>query len=111
MLWWFLPFVNMNWPWACVCPPILSLPRPTLPRPSFRSPQSPGMHQTLLGYLFARGDVYASVLFSQITPRCPPPSPEAYLYVSFAALHVGPSVPSFKMPYICINAWYLSLSF
>ena len=34
-----------------------------------------------------------------------------YVHVSFAALHLGSSVPSFEIPYICVNIQYLSFSF
>ena len=34
-----------------------------------------------------------------------------YVCVSIAALQVGPSVPSFQIPYICVNMQYMSFSF
>ena len=33
-----------------------------------------------------------------------------YVCVSFAALHIGSSVPSFQILYICVKIWYLSFS-
>ena len=34
-----------------------------------------------------------------------------YIYVSFPVLHIGFSLPSFKIPYTCISILYCSLSF
>ena len=34
-----------------------------------------------------------------------------YICVSFAALHIGSSLPSFKIPYTCFNILYLCFSF
>ena len=34
-----------------------------------------------------------------------------YIYVSFAALHIESSLPSFKIPYICVNVFYWCFSF
>ena len=43
-------------------------------------------------------------------PLHPLMNPQSLLYVSvsIAALQIGSSVPSFQIPYICINIWYLS---
>ena len=36
MLWWFLPYIDMNQPWVYMCPPILTPPPTSLPIPSLR---------------------------------------------------------------------------
>ena len=36
ILWWCLPYIDMNQPWVCMCSPILSLPPTSLPTPSLR---------------------------------------------------------------------------
>ena len=51
------------------------------------------------------GNVYVSILFSQIVPRSPPTVQKSvlYVYVSFTALYVGSLVPSFYISHICVN--------
>ena len=39
------------------------------------------------------------------------PKSVLYICVSFSVLHIGLSLPSFKIPYICISILYWSLSF
>ena len=33
ILWWFLPYINMNQPWVYMCPTILNTPSTSLPTP------------------------------------------------------------------------------
>ena len=63
---------------------------------------------------FVYGSIPVSMLFSQII--WPSPSPRVrksllYICVSFAFLHIGSSLPSFYIPYICINILYRCFSF
>ena len=87
-------------------PPLFTLLQST----SFGSPAS--QMKLPLAIYFTFGNVYISVLFSQIIPPhlllCPKVS--SLCCVSFVALHIGLSVPSFKISYMCINI-YLSFSF
>ena len=63
---------------------------------------------------FTLDSILVSMLFSQNIP--PSPSPRVpksllYIYVSFSVLHIGLSLPSFKIPYTCVSVLYWSLSF
>ena len=100
--------------------PILNLPPNSLPIPFLRvvPVHQPWalcfMHQTWTGTYCTYDNIHVSILFSQIIP----PSPSLrvqntvfYICVSFAVLHKGPSLPSFKVPYICINILYWCFSF
>ena len=55
------------------------------------------------------------MLLSQLVPPSPTPNcvhkSALYVCISIAALQVGSSVPSFKIPYKCINIWHLFSSF
>ena len=63
-----------------VSPPILSLPRPTLPCPSFQVAAEPGHPSDSL--VICLGDVYVSVLFSQIAPPSPPTESRSLFFTS-----------------------------
>ena len=64
---------------------------------------------------FTYGDIHISMLSFQIIPPSPSPTESKslffYIYVSFAALHIGSSLPSFWIPCTCTNIQYLCLSF
>ena len=71
-------------------------------------------HRTPTGYLFYTRQC---ICFSAVLSNHPALSfshcvqkSVLYVCVSFAALHVGWSVLSFEIPYICINVWYVSFS-
>ena len=76
ILWWFLPYINMNWPQGCMCPPILNSPTSSLPTPSSGLSQStsfwcPASYIILLLVIyFTYGNVHVSMLFSQISHPC-----------------------------------------
>ena len=76
ILWWFLPYINMNWPQGYICPPILNSPSSSLPTPSSGLSQStsfgcPASYIILvLAIYFTYGNVHVSILFSQISHPC-----------------------------------------
>ena len=80
ILWWFLPYIDMNQPWACMCPPFWTpLPPPSPSHPSgssqcsgFECPVScPGLGLVIY---FTYGSIPVSTLFSQIIPPSPFPT-------------------------------------
>ena len=122
MLSWFLLYTSMNQPQVYICPLPLEPPFHFPPR---LTPL--GCHRVLtLSSLCHRADfhwlshftfgyVYVSVLLSQFTitspfsvssPHLPWPQVTS-LCISTAALQIGSSVPSFQIPYLCVNIWYL----
>ena len=121
MLWWFSPYISFNQPQVYMCPPHPEPFRPpSPPHPSGLS-QSTGFGcpapcaELALVLCLTYGNVRVSVLLPQITPRSPSPTESKSLFFTsvspFVALHVGSLVPSFYIPYTCINIQYLSFSF
>ena len=92
-------------------------PHPEPPTPHPPPPIPPGRHRALAYVRLCLVICLLVVIYMFQCCSLKSPHPllhrvqKSVLYVSIAALHVGSSVPSFKMPYICVNVWYLSLSF
>ena len=115
ILWWFLPYTDMNQPW-CTCvsqsKTLLPLPSPFHPSglsqcTSFECPVS--CIELGLVIYFTYGYIHVSMLVSQIIPPSPSPTVKKsvlYLCDSFAVLHIWSLLPSFKIPYICVNILY-----
>ena len=83
MLWWFLPYINMNQPLVYVCPfplePLSKLvPHPT-PLGCHRAPDLGSLRHTANFHWlsnFTYGNMYVSILLSQFIPPSPPtPAP------------------------------------
>ena len=62
---------------------------------------------------FTYGNIHVLMLVSQIIPPLPSPTESKSLYfisVSFTVSHIGSSLPSFYIPYICVNILYWCFS-
>ena len=100
-------------------PSWISLPNPTPLDPSKLS-QNTGFELPVLyskrplAVCFTYDNVYVSVtlwiLLSLSFPHCVHKS-ALYVSISTAALQIDSSVPSFQIPYVCVNIWYLLFSF
>ena len=97
-------------------PSLLNL-LPTPSHPSRLSQSS--LHHTANSHWlssFTNDKVYASGLLLQFVPPSPFRLPTTlstnllYVHVSIAALQIDSVVPSFQIPYICVNIQYLSFS-
>jgi len=100
--------------------PILKLPShpiPSHPSGSFQctSPEHPvSCIEPGLAIYFTYDNIQVSMLFTQIIPPSPFPTKSKSLFftcVSFAVSHIRSSLPSFWIPYICINILYWCFSF
>ena len=110
----------MSQPWIYMYSPSQS-PLPTsLPIPSLwvfpvHQPQAlVSCIQPGLAICFTLDNIHVSMLFSQIIPPSPSPTESKSLFytsVSLSVLHIGLSLPSFYIPYICISILYQCLSF
>ena len=95
-------------------PSWISLP-PRTPSHHSRLSESTGSSSLHLKFplaiYFTYGNRYVSMLLSQFVPPSSSPTVSASLFSmsvsSIAALQIGSSVPSFQIPYVCINMWYL----
>ena len=97
-------------------PPSHLLPHPIpLGLPSTPALSTCLMHSTWAGDLFhplyytcfnAILSEHPTLAFSHRVPKC-----VLYICISFSTLHIGLSLPYFKIPYLCISILYWSLSF
>ena len=108
ILWWFLPYIDMNQPWVYMCPHP-ELPSHFLPIPSLWVLP---VHWLWVP-CFTYGNIHVLMLVSQIIPPLPSPTESKSLYfisVSFTVSHIGSPLPSFYIPYICVNILYWCFS-
>ena len=100
------------------CPPLLNLPATSNPTP-LGCQRNIGFvllcHAGNFHWLsnFTPGNAYVSVLlsvFPTFFPHCVRKS-VLFVCISIAAFQIGSSVPSFWIPYTCVNIRYLSFSF
>ena len=121
ILWWFLPYIDMNHPQVYTCPP-----RPESHQHLPPHPIPLGCPRALaLGVLLHASKLYwPSVLYvvmymvqccslKSSHPRLLPLSPKVCsLHLClFCCLTYRDIVTIFKIPYICVNIHYLSFSF
>ena len=113
----------MNQPWVYMCPYILNPPPTSLPIPSLRVVPVHQlwvpcfMHWTWTGYLF---HIWKYTCFNAILSNHPTltfsyrvQKSVLYVCVSFAVLHIGSLLPSFKIPYTgpCFKVIFILGSF
>ena len=116
VLCWFLQNISMNEPYMYPCP----LPSPSL---SHSSRLLLSLSLNSLGHT-ANSHQLSSLHWScmllcysiHIPSPLPPYSSHVYksvlhVSVSIAILQLDSSVPSFQIPYVCVNIWYLLFSF
>ena len=122
VLCWFLPSISMNQPQVYLCPlplehPSHCPPLPVLPLQVVTSPSLSSLShpEQILVIYFTQAMSVSNLLFPYILPsHSTPPVMSVSLFsgwVSIAALHIGASVISFQIPYICISIHYLFFSF
>ena len=107
----------MNQPWIYMCSPPSHLPPHPIP---LGLPSAPALSTCLMHPAWA-GDLFHTwwyTCFNAILSEHPTlafshrvQKSVLYICVSFSVLHIGLSLPSFKIPYICISILYWSLYF
>ena len=92
ILWWFLPYIDMNQPWVYMCPPSQT------PHPLSYSSHSSGLFRCTsfecpvscieLGLViyFTYGNIHVSMLVSQIIPPLPSPTESKSLFFTSVSL-------------------------
>ena len=91
ILWWFLPYTDMNQPWVYTCPPSWN-PSPFHPSglsqcTSFECPVS-GIKLELVIY-FTYGNLHVSMLFSKIISPSPSPTESKSLFFISVSLFLS----------------------
>ena len=104
---------------GCTCVPLPEppshLPPHPIPQGQCTSPEHPvSCIEPGLVIYYTHDNIHDSMLFSQIIPPSLSPRVQKsvlYICVSFAVLHIGSLLPSFQIPYICVNILYWCFSF
>ena len=92
ILWWILPYLDMNQSWVYMCPPSWTLLPPPFPSQpselsqctSFKCPVS--CIKLGLVIYFTYGNIHVSMLFSQIIPPSPSPTESKSLFCTSVSL-------------------------
>ena len=120
VLWWFLPYIDMNHPWVYMCSPSwtpVPLPSPSHPSGSSQctSPEhpvsciKPGLaicfYMWQYTYFSAILSDHPTLAFSHRVQNT-----VLHICVSFAISHTGLSLPSVLIPYICVSILYWCFS-
>ena len=115
--WWLLPCINMNWPQVYMCPlhpehPSHLHPH-TIPSGCHRALALGALLHTSNSHWLSISHMLMYICFSAILSNHPTlffsywvQKSVLYVCVSFAALYIGSSVPSFQIPYIRVNKQY-----
>ena len=111
-MWWFLSNTDVNQPQVYMCTPSRTLfPPPSPSHPSGLS-QCAGFECPVscieLGLViyFTNGNIHVSMLLSTHSTLAfshRVQKPVLYICVSFTVSHIGSSLPSFLIPYTCVN--------
>ena len=110
----------MNQPWIYMRSPSWSPPPTSICIPSLwvipvhQARALVSCIQPGLAICFTLDNIHVSMLFSQIISPSPSPIESKSLFytsVSLSVLHIGLSLPSFWIPYICVSILYWCLSF
>ena len=105
ILWWFLPYIDMNQPWVYMCltsrnplpPPSTSHPSGLSQCTSFECPVS--CIELELVIYFTYGNIHVSILFSQIIPPSPSTTESKRLFFTSVSLLLS-----------CIQGYHYHLS-
>ena len=112
ILWWFLPYIDTNWPQVYMCFP---LPPPLPPHPSglsrstgFGCPAS-CVELALVIYITSVMNMFQSYSLKSSHPHLLPLSPKVWFFFCCPACRIISTV--FLDSIICVNIQYLSFSF
>ena len=93
IMWWLLPYIDMNQPWVYMCPEHILNPLPTsLPsHPSgssqCTSPEHPvSCIEPGLAICFTHDNIHVSMLFSHMIPALPSPTESKSLFFTSVSL-------------------------
>ena len=115
ILWWFLPYIDMDQPWVYMCPPSRNssyLPPHPIP---LGCPSVLALSALFHASNLDRSSISHMVIYMfqccslKSSHTCLlPQSPKDcfYICVSFAVSHIGSPLSSFQIPYICISILY-----
>ena len=90
MLWWFLPYIDMNQSWVYMCPTVLNSPPISLPTPSLWVVPEHQLWASCIEFAlviyFTYGNIHVSMLLSHIVPPSPSPKESKSLFFTSVSL-------------------------